>query len=146
MKKATVTNDKVQTVSKTKKEIISIPPTLIEVVEVKKSNIDRKFETLTKLQEKENKSVFDYVKLANVTDYIADKSVSKIYKYVTESEYAQNILGNSDIPSFNEFRDKLPSDKKLFSRFDGYKNLAKFNIANELSKKVAKQNKKIAAK
>ena len=135
--------DKVTKVVNTKKAIITIKDD--GKIEIKKSLIVRKLESRDILVAKVDKSTFDYVKLANVTDYIEDKSPSKIYKVVTESIFCKDILGQSKMPSFAEFLTKLPT-KQYFSRFDGYKTLAKFNAANELGKKVAKQNKKVASK
>ena len=142
MKKAIISNDKVQLVKK-QKAIIEIAPN--GEILVKKPLIERKIEVRNNLVAKVDKSTFDYVKLANVTDYIEDKSPSKIYKMVSESTFCKDILGASKLPTFAEFLTKLPV-KNYFSRFDGYKTLAKFNAANELGKKVAKQNKKVASK
>jgi hypothetical protein len=89
---------------------------------------------------KENKSVFDYVKLANVTDKIENKTASKVYKNVIANEYAKTILGTSKMPSFNEFIAKLKV-KPSYSNWDGYLVLSKFNVKNETAKKVARQNK-----
>ena len=104
---------------------------------VKKSLTDKKNE----LVNKENKSIFDFVKLANVTDKIENKTASKVYKNVTSNEYAKSILGSSKIPTFADFVAKLPI-KDTYSNWDGYKCLAKFNAKNNLAVKVAKQNKK----
>ena len=94
---------------------------------------------------KENKSTFDFVKLANVTDKIENKTASKVYKNCTSNIYAKSILGCSKIPTFSEFITKLPI-KENYSNWDGYKTLAKFNAKNNLAVKVAKQNKKEAKK
>lgn len=96
---------------------------------------------------KENKSIFDFVKLANVTDKIENKTASKVYKNCTTNVYAKSILGSSKIPTFSEFVAKLPiRDNQSYSNWDGYKCLAKFNAKNNLAVKVAKQNKKEAKK
>ncbi len=94
---------------------------------------------------KENKSIFDFVKLANVTDKIENKTASKVYKNCTTNVYAKSILGSSKIPTFSEFVAKLPI-KESYSNWDGYKTLAKFNTKNAIAVKVAKQNKKEAKK
>lgn len=99
------------------------------------------------LSSKENKSTFDYVKLANVTDKIENQTASKVYKNCIANKEVNNILGSSKIPTFNEFVKKLPvRDNKVFSNWDGYKTLAKFNVKNEITKKVTSQNKKEAKK
>ena len=139
----TKNTNKVTKVINTKKAILTVKDD--GKIEIKKPLIQWKLETRDILTAKIDKTTFDYVKLANVTDYIEDKSPSKIYKVVIESVFCKDILGQSKIPTFAEFLTKLPT-KQYFSRFDGYKTLAKFNVANELGKKVAKQNKKIAAK
>jgi N-glycosylase/DNA lyase len=108
---------------------------------VKKSLTDKK----TELVNKENKTVFDFVKLANVSDKIENKTASKVYKNVISSEYAKTILGTSKMPSFAEFVAKLPI-KESYSNWHGYLTLSKFNVKNETSKKVARQNKAEAKK
>ena len=96
-----------------------------------------------KLESKENKTTFDFVRLANVTDKLENKSISKVYSEVTNSIYIVNILGTNLIPSFAEFREKLPN-KDFYSNFDGYKAMAKFNLKATTIKKVERQNKLIA--
>ena len=97
------------------------------------------------LLNKEVKTVFDYVKLANVSDKIDNKTASKVYKNCKESIYTKEILGSSKFPTFNEFVAKLPV-KESFSNWDGYKTLAKFNIKATLTTKVVRQNKNEAKK
>ena len=103
---------------------------------VKKSLTDKK----TELVNKENKTIFDFVKLANVTDKIENKTASKVYKNVISNEYAKTILGTSKMPSFADFVAKLPI-KESYSNWHGYLCLAKFNVKNETAKKVERQNK-----
>ena len=88
---------------------------------------------------KENKSIFDYVKLANVSDKIENKTASKVYKNVISSEYAKIILGTSKMPTFADFVAKLKV-KPSYSNWDGYLLLSKFNVKNETAKKVVRQN------
>ena len=96
---------------------------------------------------KENKSIFDFVKLANVTDKIENKTASKVYKNCISNEFTKSILGSSKIPTFSDFVAKLPiRDNLQYSNWDGYKTLAKFNAKNNLAVKVASQNKKEAKK
>ena len=105
--------------------------------------------TLTQRKElltiKENKSTFDYVKLANVTDKIENKTASKVYKNCISSPEIKNILGGSKIPTFTEFLTRLPI-KENYSNWIGFLTFAKFNVKNELTKKVVSQNKKEAKK
>jgi len=108
---------------------------------VKKSLNEKQNELLNK----ENKTIFDFVKLANVTDKIENKTASKVYKNVISNAYAKSILGTSKMPSFIEFVKKLPV-KDSYSNWDGYKCLSKFNAKNNLAVKVARQNKSTAKK
>jgi hypothetical protein len=105
--------------------------------------------TLTERKEalikKENKSTFDFVKLANVTDKIENKTASKVYKNCISSPEIKNILGSNKIPTFVEFITKLPV-KPYYSNWIGFLTFAKFNAKNNLAKKVATQNKKEAKK
>jgi N-glycosylase/DNA lyase len=102
-------------------------------------------EKQNELLNKENKSIFDYVKLANVSDKIENKTASKVYKNVISSEYTKTILGTSKIPSFAEFVAKLPI-KDSYSNWHGYLVLSKFNTKNETAKKVSRQNTATAKK
>ena len=108
---------------------------------VKVSLTDRK----TLLLNKENKSKIDYVRLANVTDKIENKTASRVYKNCIASPEIKNILGGSKIPTFAEFLTKLPV-KDSYSNYTGYLTLAKFDIKNNIAVKVATQNKKEAKK
>ncbi len=102
-------------------------------------------ERQTLLKNKENKSTFDFVKLANVTDKIENKTASKVYKNVIASPYASQIVGKSKMPTFVEFVAKLKV-KDTYSNWDGFNCLAKFNTKNELKKKIDRQNKIVAKK
>lgn len=102
-----------------------------------KLNLTEKKEVLIN---KENKTIFDFVKLANVTDKIENKTASKVYKNVIANQYAKTILGTSKMPTFADFVAKLKV-KPSYSNWDGYLLLSKFNTKNETFKKVARQNK-----
>jgi hypothetical protein len=92
------------------------------------------------------KSSFDFVKLANLTDKIEDKTLSAIFKKVTQSVYASDICGSADnIPTFNEFKAVAPN-KVFFSNWDGYLMLRKFNKAEALASKVKRQNNAVTKK
>ena len=97
------------------------------------------------LTSKENKSIFDFVKLANVTDKLENKTASRVYKNCIASPEIKNILGTSKIPTFAEFLTKLPI-KPHYSNWVGFLTFAKFNVKANLAVKVAKQNKKEAKK
>jgi hypothetical protein len=102
-------------------------------------------EKQNELLNKENKTIFDFVKLANVSDKIENKTISKVYKNVISSPYAKTILGGSKTPTFAEFVAKMPV-KDSYSNWNGYLCLAKFNIKNQTAKKVQRQNKQTAKK
>lgn len=102
-------------------------------------------EKQTLLQNKEQKSTFDFVKLANVTDKIENKTASKVYKNCIASPEIKNILGSNKIPTFAEFLTKLPQ-KPSYSNWIGFLTFAKFNTKNELKKKIDRQNKIVAKK
>jgi membrane protein involved in colicin uptake len=92
------------------------------------------------------KSSFDFVKLANLTDKIEDKTLSAIFKKVTQSAYIIDICGSAEnVPTFNQFKDKAPQ-KVFFSNWDGYMILRKFNAKELLTSKVERQNKAVAKK
>ena len=93
----------------------------------------------------EKKTSFDFVKLANLTDKIEDKSISKVYSRVVSSIYLNDILGGSKLPTFKEFTEKMPI-KEFYSNWDGYKNLLKFNKSHQQTAKANRQNLATAAK
>ena len=99
----------------------------------------------TLLKNKEQKTIFDFVKLANVTDKIENKTASKVYKNCISNPEIKNIVGSNKVPTFAEFLTKLPI-KPSYSNWIGYLTLAKFNTKNELKKKVERQNKTEAKK
>ena len=102
-------------------------------------------EKQNELLNKENKTIFDFVKLANISDKIENKTASKVYKNVIASPYAKTILGSSKTPNFADFVAKLKV-KPTYSNWDGFNCLAKFNTKNETAKKVQRQNKATAKK
>jgi len=101
--------------------------------------------TITVLTAKDGKTSFDFVRLANATQKLDDKSASKLYKIVTNHELASDILGKSTMPSFKAFAAQLPK-KQFFSTYDAFMTLRKFNKVATTKAKVAKQNKVVAAK
>ncbi len=114
----------------------------VNTTKVVRLSLNARFEALIN---KENKSTFDFVKLANVTDKIENKTASKVYKNCLSNPEIKNILGGSKIPTFAEFIAKLPI-KENYSNWIGFLTFAKFNVKNELTKKVVRQNKKEAKK
>lgn len=101
--------------------------------------------TITVLTAKDDKTSFDFVRLANATQKLEDKSASKLYKVVTSHELASDILGKSTMPSFKAFAAQLPK-KEFYSTYDAFMTLRKFNKVEKQQRKTARQNKKTAAK
>ena len=97
------------------------------------------------LTSKENKSIYDYILLANAIDKLENKTASKVYKNCKDNIEIKNILGSSKIPTFPEFIAKLPI-KANYSNWDGFKCFGTFNVKNAIAKKLASQNKKEAKK
>jgi len=133
----------------TAKKVVNKTATKNEIVKALNTKVKQPqksiFEKQTELINKAEKSTFDFVKLANVTDKIEDKSISKVYAKVIANEYASKIVGSDKMPTFKAFVEKMPI-KTLYSNWDGYKCLAKFNTKNELAKKVTRQNAATAKK
>ena len=130
-------------VNKAQQKTLSVPTPKVNTTNkvVRLSLVDRK----AILTSKENKSTFDFVKLANVTDKLENKTASRVYKNCVSNPEIKNILGSSKIPTFAEFLTKLPI-KDNYSNWIGFLTFAKFNAKNNLAKKVATQNKKEAKK
>ena len=126
---------------------------IIEATALKLKSKKTIFERKTDLENKEGKSTFDYVKLANVSDKIENKTASKVYKNCIENVYINDITGLNDIPTFAQFTAKLTKkvsgiagQSPSYSNWDGYKAFAKFNVKNNVATKVKRQNKAEAKK
>jgi hypothetical protein len=92
------------------------------------------------------KSSFDFAKIANLSDKIEDKTLSAIYKKVTQSAFASDICGSAEnIPTFAQFKAEAPV-KVFFSNWDGYLLLRKFNKAEALASKLKRQAEAVAKK
>lgn len=102
---------------------------------------DRKIALTTK----KDKSTFDFIKLANVTDKIENKTASKVYKNCIANVYINDITGRKTAPTFKEFSSKL-AKKDNYSNWDGYKALGKFNVKQAIVSKAVAQNVKEAKK
>jgi len=107
--------------------------------------INKALTTIETLKAKEEKTSFDFVRLANAEYKIESKTASNIYKVVTASEHLSNILGKSETPTFKQFVAKLPK-KPFYSIYDGFMTLRKFNKVEIQQRKAVRQNKKTAAK
>lgn len=112
---------------------------------VKLSGLQRMNLSKESLTAKENKSKIDFVRLANVTDKLENKTASAVYKNCKASPYLKDILGKSKVPTFADFVAKLRV-KPCYSSYDGYLTFAKFNLAEVVRAKVVRQNKSEAKK
>jgi hypothetical protein len=83
--------------------------------------------------------------LANAKYKIEDRSLSKVYKVVSELSDAKELLGNSPMPTFKQFAEAMPI-KDFYSVYEGIRTLIKFNKASATATKVARQNKATAKK
>ena len=108
-------------------------------------NYTKTLSTIETLNAKEDKTSFDFVRLANAEYKIESKTASNVYKVVIASAHVADILGKSEIPTFKQFVAKLPK-KPFYSVYDGFLTLRKFNKAEAQKRKAARQNKKTAAK
>ena len=83
--------------------------------------------------------------LANAKYKIEDRSLSKVYKVVSELSDAKELLGKSTMPTFKAFAEAMPV-KEFYSVYDGIRTLIKFNKASALATKVQRQDKATAKK
>lgn len=98
----------------------------------------------------ENRTAMQSVYLANAEYKIECKTMSKVYKEVSESKYASEILDGAKIPTFNEFCKAIkPNESRLYSVYQGFLTLKKFRKVTNVekaAKKAARQNKNAAKK
>jgi len=120
----------------------STTTTTVEPTTKPKVSLETRKEALTT---KKDKSTFDFIKLANVTDKIENKTASKVYANCKANIYIKDITGQKTVPSFKDFVAKLPK-KDSYSNWDGYKAFGKFNLKQALVEKAVTQNKNEAKK
>ena len=101
--------------------------------------------TIETLNSKEGKTSFDFVRLANAEYKVESRTASNIYKVVSASEHIGSILGKSPMPTFKQFVAKL-KDKPMYSPYDGFMTMRKFNSAEAQIAKAVRQSKKVTAK
>jgi hypothetical protein len=98
----------------------------------------------------ENRTAMQSVYLANATHKIENKTMSKVYRSVCESPYANEILDGAKMPTFNEFCKAMkPNESRLYSVYQGFLTLKKFRKVTNVekaAKKAARQNKATAKK
>lgn len=108
-------------------------------------NYSKTLTTIETLTAKEEKTSFDFVRLANAEYKVESKTASSVFKVVTASKHLSDILGKSEIPTFKQFVAKLPK-KPMYSIYDGFMTLRKFNKVEAQQRKASRQNKKTAVK
>lgn len=103
----------------------------------------KSLQTVSDLSNKENRTKQESIRLANADYKVENRSLSKVYKEVTGSKYAAEILGSYPVPSFAEFAARM-KPKEYYSTYEGFLCLSKFNLAQVAKNKAAKQDVKAA--
>jgi hypothetical protein len=98
----------------------------------------------------ENRSAMQSVYLANAEYKIESKTMSKVFRAVTESPYAAEILDGAEMPTFAQFCEAMkPNESRLYSVYQGFITLKKFRKVTNVektAKKAARQSKATAKK
>lgn len=103
-------------------------------------------------REKEGLTTNELKRLVNAKMKLEDKTPSAVFNKVTKAtgdlaELVNEMLGKSKMPTYKEFITELVSKQKYaYSTWDGLGVLVKFNKVAATKTKVARQNKKEAAK
>ena len=100
-------------------------------------------QTVETLTNKENRTKNEAVRLATAENKVENRSLSKVYKEVTNSQYCAEILGTYAVPTFAEFAAKI-KPKQFYSIYEGFLCLAKFNLSEVAKNKAKKQDVKAA--
>lgn len=108
---------------------------------------------IEELKAVETRTAMQSVYLANAVHKVENKTLSKVYRSVCESEYAAEIYGSKTLPTFNEFADKMKKNESgLYSVYQGFLTLKALRANTAIGKKeaaaakVKRQNKKNDAK
>ena len=98
----------------------------------------------------ENRTAMQSVYLANAEYKIESKTMSKVYRAVSESPYAAEILDGAPMPEFRLFCEAMkPNESRLYSVYNGFMCLKKFRKVTNVekaAKKAARQSKNTAKK
>lgn len=98
----------------------------------------------------ENRTGMQSVYLANAEYKIESKTMSKVFRAVTESPYASEILDGAEMPTFAQFCEAMkPNESRLYSVYQGFLTLKKFRKVTNVekaAKKAARQSKNTAKK
>ena len=108
-------------------------------------------ETIKTLKAKKERSQFETLRLVNQMYKIENRSLSKIYKDLSNPSpeiqaLISEILGASKFPTFAEFKAKAKKEQIYFSVYSGLLIVKQFNKIAKTRVKVAKQNKVTANK
>ena len=111
----------------------------------------KSIETINTLKAKKERSQFETLRLVNQMYKIENRSLSKIYKDLSNPSteiqaLISEILGKSKFPTFAEFKAKAKKEQIYFSVYSGLLIVKQFNKIAKTRVKVAKQNKVTANK
>ena len=111
----------------------------------------KSIETIKTLKAKKERSQFETLRLVNQMYKIENRSLSKIYKDLSNPSteiqaLISEILGKSQFPTFAQFKAKAKKEQIYFSVYSGLLIVKQFNKIAKTRVKVAKQNKATANK
>ena len=111
----------------------------------------KSIETIKTLKAKKERSQFETLRLVNQMYKIENRSLSKIYKDLSNPSteiqaLISEILGKSQFPTFAQFKAKAKKEQIYFSVYSGLLIVKQFNKIAKTRSKVAKQNKATAKK
>ena len=111
----------------------------------------KSIETIKTLKAKKERSQFETLRLVNQMYKIENRSLSKIYKDLSNPSteiqaLISEILGKSQFPTFAQFKAKAKKEQIYFSVYSGLLIVKQFNKIAKTRIKVAKQNKVTAKK
>ena len=111
----------------------------------------KSIETIKTLKDKKERTQFETLRLVNQMYKIENRSLSKIYKDLSNPSteiqaLISEILGKSQFPTFAQFKAKAKKEQIYFSVYSGLLIVKQFNKIAKTRIKVAKQNKVTANK
>jgi len=129
----------------------STPETALTFYSLKQqTTMNKLISKIETLQAIEKRTAMQSVYLANAEYKIESKTMSKVYRAVSESPYAAEILDGSPMPEFRLFCEAMkPNESRLYSVYQGFLTLKKFRKVSKVektAKKAARQNKATAKK
>ena len=111
----------------------------------------KSIETINTLKAKKGRSQFETLRLVNQMYKIENRSLSKIYKDLSNpspeiQSLISEILGKSQFPTFAQFKAKAKKEQIYFSVYSGLLIVKQFNKIAKTRAKVTRQNKVTANK